>query len=93
MAYDPTKPANGSPIVSAELRNQFTALKALVDDLQSQIDALPTSPDILNAISDNSAANVNAVTPLNLTVSNPPTQAETQAIADKLNEVLAALWR
>ena len=93
MAFDPTKPANNAPIVSAELRNQFTALKALVDDLQSQIDALPTSPDILNAISDNSAANVNGVPPLNLTVSDPPTQAETQAITDKLNEVLAALWR
>ena len=93
MAFDPTKPANNAPLAAAEMRNQLTALKALVDDLQSQLDALPTSPDLLNAISDNSAANVNAVTPLNLTVSDPPTQAETQAIADKLNEVLTALWR
>ena len=93
MAFDPTKPANNSPLAAAEMRNQLTALKALVDDLQSQLDALPTSPDMTNAISDNSAANVNAVTPLNLTVSDPPTAAETQAIADKLNEVLTALWR
>ena len=93
MAFDPTKPATGSPLVSAEMRNQLTALKALMDDLQSQLDALPTSPDLLNAISDNSAANVNALTPLNLTVSDPPTATETQAIVDKLNEVLTALWR
>jgi hypothetical protein len=32
-----------------------------------------------------------SVTPLGLTVSNPPTQAEMQAIADKLDEVITAL--
>ena len=31
------------------------------------------------------------VQPLGLTVSNPPTQAEMQAIADKLDELLGAL--
>jgi len=31
MAYDPNLPANNSPIVSAELRNQFTGLKAIMD--------------------------------------------------------------
>ena len=93
MAFDPTKPATGSPLVSAEMRNQLNALKALIDDLQSRLDALPASPEIATVISDNSAANVNAVVPLNLTVSDPPTAAETQAIVDKLNEVLTALWR
>ena len=32
-----------------------------------------------------------AVSPLGLTVSNPPTQAEMQAIADKLDELIGAL--
>jgi hypothetical protein len=31
-----------------------------------------------------------AVAPLGLTVSNPPTQAEMQALADKLDEVITA---
>ena len=31
------------------------------------------------------------LTPLGLTVSNPPTQAEVQAIADKLDELINAL--
>ena len=31
------------------------------------------------------------VTPLGLTISNPPTQAEVQAIADKLDELTNAL--
>jgi hypothetical protein len=32
-----------------------------------------------------------SLTPLGLTVSNPPTQADVQAIADKLDEVITAL--
>jgi hypothetical protein len=31
MAFDPTLPVNGSPILAAELRSQFTGLKDLVD--------------------------------------------------------------
>lgn len=30
------------------------------------------------------------LSPLNLTISNPPTQAEVQAVADKLDAVIAA---
>jgi hypothetical protein len=37
MAFDPTLPANNSPIVSAELRNQFNALKALIDAQAAQV--------------------------------------------------------
>jgi len=40
MAYDPTKPANGAPIVSAELRNQFAGLKELMDAMQLQLSPL-----------------------------------------------------
>jgi hypothetical protein len=31
MAFDPSLPANNSPVKAAELRGQFTALKALID--------------------------------------------------------------
>ena len=64
--YDPTLPADGSPIVAAELRGQFEGVHyplALVADIQH----------------------------LNLTVSNPPTQAEVQAIASRLDDLLFAL--
>jgi hypothetical protein len=40
MPYDPTLPANHSPIVSAELRNQFAGLKELIDALQEQLSPL-----------------------------------------------------
>jgi len=33
MSFDPSKPADGSLIRAAELREQFTALKALIDAL------------------------------------------------------------
>jgi hypothetical protein len=40
MPFDPTKPANGTPVNSLEMRNQLTALKALIDALAAQIAAL-----------------------------------------------------
>ena len=86
MPYDPTKPANGSPIVSAELRNQFNALN---DDIQQRA----LSIDVQDAINAQSSGPVNDVNALALTVSNPPTQAQVQAIANKLDELLTALKR
>jgi hypothetical protein len=57
MAYDPTLPANNSPIVSAELRNQLAGLKDLIDAQQATItdhesrlaDAQLQIGDLLNA--------------------------------------------
>ena len=51
MPYDPTLPVDHSPIVAAELRNQFNALKLLIDAQQIQITALqshfpPPAPEI-----------------------------------------------
>ena len=40
-----------------------------------------------------SSANSNGVQTLPITVSNPPTQGEVQAVVDKLNELIGALRR
>ena len=64
--YDPGLPADGSPIVAAELRGQFAGVHYPLDL-------------------------VAAMAPLSLTISNPPTQAEVQAIVSKLNELIYAL--
>jgi hypothetical protein len=48
MPYDPTLPANNSPIVSAELRNQFAGLKALIDGLQPRLPAPVLDHDSAN---------------------------------------------
>lgn len=47
----------------------------------------------LDAAIQGTSANTNAVTTLNLAVSEPPTKAEVQAIADKIDELVMALRR
>ena len=86
MAYDPTLPANNSPLSSAELRNQMTALKALIDQR-------PTTNEALDLIIDNSPAPAGGVAPLGLVASNPPTAAQLQQVIDKLNGLISALQR
>ena len=48
MPFDPAKPANNSPNSSAEMRNQLTGLKALIDAIQTitsaQVDGVNTVP-------------------------------------------------
>jgi hypothetical protein len=47
MPFNPTLPANNSPIISAELRNQLNGLKALIDAQQTQITALQSQVTIV----------------------------------------------
>jgi hypothetical protein len=87
MPYDPSKPANNSPIVAAEMRNQLAGLNDLIDQRVIYSDLY----DGINANSSGPIAGV--VDELVLTVSNPPTQAELQAVVDKLNALITALKR
>jgi len=93
MPYDPTKPANGAPIVSAELRSQFAALNDATENLAAIVGALPTAGDVNDAIVANASGPVNYLPPPSFTVSNPPTQSEVQAIADFINTMYVALSR
>jgi len=86
VAYDPTLPVNNSQISSSELRNQFTGLKALMDfNANASTNALQTA---INGSAVNPAVNV-----FGQTISNPPTQAQVQAIQNKLNELINAITR
>ena len=78
MAFDPTLPQTNAPIVSAELRNQFNALNDRLSALED--------------ISNNFAMSTNGVQPLSLAISDPPTQAEVQALRDKINEMLQVMF-
>jgi hypothetical protein len=51
-----------------------------------------TNMDLSTALGGTSA-NSNGVAQLGLTVSDPPTQSELQAVANKLDELIAALRR
>ena len=86
MAYDPTKPADGSLADAAELRSQFAGQ-------QEQIDAKVTLAEVNTAIVEGTSGSVEGVAYLSLIVSNPPTQAQVQAIADKIDEMLMAQKR
>ena len=86
MPYDPSLPVDGSPIVAVELRNQFEGLREMIE-------SLPNSSDVDQAIQGNSGGNCDNVDFLNLTAGNPPTQAQVQAIANKIDELLHALKR
>jgi hypothetical protein len=86
MAYDATKPVNNSPIVAVELRTQFAGLKTLID-------AVPTSPAMNTVLNANTSGAVDEVPTLVLTISNPPTQLQVQAIMERFNLLLEALKR
>lgn len=89
MPFDPTKPAPNSPIVSAELRDQFNSLNA---DIQSRA----TPSQVLDAQATaiaSSSNNSNGVGTLDFGISDPPTQSEVQTMLDKINELINALRR
>jgi len=91
MAFDPAKPANGEDLDAVLVRNQFNALKALIDAQAAQIASLQAQ---LNAAIAGTSNNSNAVANLSLSIANnPPQQFEVQPIADKLDELIAALRR
>ena len=78
--FDPDLPRTNSVISSEELRNQFIGLS---EELHNE----------LNTSVSGCAVNPWEITPLNLTVSNPPTQQQVQAIANKVDALIAALKR
>ena len=84
MPFDPTKPVEDSPLDAAEMRAQFNGLDAKIGECATQV-------SLNDAIINGSAANCDGVAELSLTVSNPPTQAQVQAILAKLNELIGGL--
>ena len=86
MPYDPTLPADHAPIVAAELRNQFAGLNDLIE-------AVPTSAAMTTALTAQTAGHCEYIPPPVFTVSDPPTQAEVQAIVQFVNDLYVALTR
>jgi hypothetical protein len=55
-----------------------------------------TSTDVTNAIANEisgTARNPSSVSSLSMSINNPPTQSDVQALMDKLNELIGALMR
>lgn len=85
MSFDPTLPLANSPVSSAELRSQFNGL-------QTNIQSKAFEDDCVGRLAM-TAVNPTAVAGLGMVVSDPPTQAEVQALADKLDELMTVLKR
>jgi len=83
MAFDPTKPANGAPVIAAELRNQFIALKSLIDAQAVQIAALQTA--LATKASRPTAGE------LDPGYSDPPTSADLISIQNFINDLVQQL--
>jgi hypothetical protein len=86
MSFNPNLPANNSPVVAAELRNQFNALKALND-------AVPASPAMLDVLAAQTAGSIADLPLPDFQVSDPPTRDEVLAIVNYLTDLHALLQR
>ena len=85
MPFDPSKPANNSPLDAGEMRSQLIALNA--DILQRA-----TPADIVAAIAGTSS-NSNAVGTLSQGASGGYDQNQMQQVLDKIDELINALRR
>jgi hypothetical protein len=94
MPYDPALPANNSPVSSAELRSQLAGLNDNIVNGLADL-AANTVPNAQYQVDySNTARNFDGtLTRLEMVVSDPPTQAEVQAIADKIDQLIDALRR
>ena len=93
MAYDPNFPPDHQTLNAAPFRTQFAGLNDNINNVAIQVNNMMTPDDITDAIGTLSASNVNTVQTLTLTISNPPTQAQVQAILAKLNDLINGLHR
>jgi len=73
------------------LNDKIEAQAAQIAALQAQLNQKTSQDDVVNLIGERAACNCGDVDDLQLTVSNPPTQPETQSIADKVHELMFAL--
>jgi len=105
MAFNPNLPVDDSPLDAAEMRNQLTALKTLIDaqqvtinaqaaqiaTLTQQLSSRPTMDEVNAAIVIGIAAKMGDITYTQMTPSDPPTQSDLQTVIDLLNSVITAL--
>lgn len=95
--FDPTKPASNTPLSSSEIRAQLNALKALIDAMQTTLNAVNNGvanlQNQLTALTADTSHNCTSVGDLSVSLSNPPQQSEVQMIVDKMNELLGVLRR
>ena len=91
MAFDPTLPVEHTPLDAAQMRDQFNALKALIDAQATQITDLQTQVTALQARFTNLDNQFALLSPLNISETDPLTQAEVASIAGRADDMLSLL--
>ncbi len=89
MPFDPTKPANNSPLSSAEMRSQLTSLEAEIQQRATQAEVNNTVALGIAGTSSNS----NVVGTLSQAADGSYQQGQMQQVMDKLDELILALRR
>ena len=85
MPFDPSKPANGSPVSSGDMRSQLTALNT---DIETRATAASLAAAIVGT-----SSNSNAVATLGQSADGSYNQSQMQTLFDKLDELISALRR
>ena len=80
MPFDPSKPANNSPLVAAEMRSQLTGLSQMINDV------------VGTAIAGTSN-NSNSVSTLGQAADGSYNPSQMQDVITKLDELITALRR
>ena len=99
MAFDPNLPQEGTELDAAQMRDQFHALKALIDAQAAQIAALQSQlasksgPQEVQAIvAAHAARNVDGLGQLPPAWDmNPPSREEFDEAKNKINELIQGL--
>jgi hypothetical protein len=91
MPFDSNFPPDHQDLDAAPFRDQFNGLNDNINNLANQVANLPTVDSVLDTVTAYAARNVDGLGALTLTISNPPTQAQVQAIVNAYNTLLLAL--
>ncbi len=78
MPFDPTLPADDTPVSAPAMRDQLTALADRITALEAALAGTARNPDLGT---------------LNLALDDPPTLAQVQAVINQLNTLLTLLAR
>ena len=80
-------------MVASQMRDQFNGLAALTAAQESTIAGQATQIAALEAAIPQTARNPSSVGPFSISMSDPPTRDQVQAILDVLNQLITALVR
>jgi biopolymer transport protein ExbD len=89
MPFDPSQPAENSPLSSAVIRDQLTSLNDLIS-------GKPSNAEVSNAISQalqGTSNNSNAVGQMSISADGSYNPTQLQQVMDKLDELILALRR